>query len=398
MLPLREGSPIARASHTHRLMAFFRNANVNLLNIHYGIFALVLSGGGAFYGVYLLRAGVSAPGVLTALAAITLCRFAFRPAIPFLAARFGLKPLVIVGTLICACQYLVLTQVHGVGWPLLALIIVSSIGDTFYWTTYHAYFASVGDDHHRGHQISAREALAQIVGIVGPLVTGWMLTVYGPLVAFGASSLTMACAALPFLGTPNVKVAKSVPGAFRAARPGILLFMTDGWIASGYYMAWQISLFVTLHENFNAYGGAMALAAVVGAGAGMLLGRLIDAGHGQRAAILSVAVYAATITLRARQPGPYPGRHRRQRLRRLRHLPLPADPDDAGLQPRQGRPLHPAVPCGHRGRLGHRRLGRLPGRRRPDEPGRAHFGRRGAFIDRGYRRLRIVDAVLCQSG
>jgi len=284
-------------------MAFFRNANVNLLNIHYGIFALVLSGGGAFYGVYLLRAGVSAPGVLTALAAITLCRFAFRPAIPFLAARFGLKPLVIVGTLICACQYLVLSQVHGIGLPLLALILTTSIGDTFYWTTYHAYFASVGDHAHRGHQISAREALAQVVGIVGPLMTGWMLTVYGPLIAFGASSVTMATAALPFLGTPNVKVAKSVPGAFRAARPGVLLFMTDGWIASGYYMAWQISLFMTLKQNFNAYGGAMALAALVGAGAGMLLGRLIDAGHGSRAAILSVAIYAATITLRAASQG-----------------------------------------------------------------------------------------------
>ena len=284
-------------------MAFFRNANVNLLNIHYGMFALVMSGGGAFYGVYLLRAGVSAPGVLTALAAITLCRFAFRPAIPFLAARFGLKPLVITGTLIVAGQYLFLARVHGVGLPLLELILVSSIGDTFYWTTYHAYFASVGDDHHRGHQISAREALAQVVGIVGPLATGWMLTVYGPMVAFGVSSATMALAALPFIGTPNVKVARSVPGAFRAARPGIALFITDGWIQSGYYMAWQISLFTTLHENFSAYGGAMALAALVGAGAGMLLGRQIDAGHGSRAVVLSVIVFAATITLRAASQG-----------------------------------------------------------------------------------------------
>jgi len=284
-------------------MAFFGNANVNRLNIHYGIFSLVMNGGGAFYGVYLLRAGVPAAGVLTAMAAITLCRFGFRPAIPYLAARFGLKPLVITGTLICACQYLFLANVHGVGRPLLLLILVSSIGDTFYWTTYHAYFALVGDDHHRGHQISAREALAQVVSIIGPLLTGWMLTVYGPSIAFGASTLIMATAALPLLGAPNVKVARTVAGAFRAARPGILLFVADGWIASGYYMAWLISLFVTLHQNFNAYGGAMALAALVGAGAGMLLGRLIDAGHGQRAVMLSMAVFAATIGLRALSQG-----------------------------------------------------------------------------------------------
>ena len=126
-------------------MAFFRNATVNLLNIHSGVFALVMSGGGAFYSVYLLRAGVPAPGVL--------------------------------------------------------------------------------------------------------------------------------------------------------------FFMADGWISSGYFMAWQISLFVTLSENFSAYGGAMALAALVGAGAGMLLGRLIDAGHGARAVILSVTVFATVITLRALSQG-----------------------------------------------------------------------------------------------
>ena len=42
-------------------MAFFRNSTVNLLNLHYGIHALALSGGGAFWGVFLLRAGAPAP-------------------------------------------------------------------------------------------------------------------------------------------------------------------------------------------------------------------------------------------------------------------------------------------------------------------------------------------------
>ena len=39
-------------------MAFFRNSTVNLLNLHYGVHALALSGGGAFFAVFLLRAGV----------------------------------------------------------------------------------------------------------------------------------------------------------------------------------------------------------------------------------------------------------------------------------------------------------------------------------------------------
>ena len=40
-------------------MAFFRDRTVNLLNLHYGIQSIALSGGGAFFAVYLIEAGVS---------------------------------------------------------------------------------------------------------------------------------------------------------------------------------------------------------------------------------------------------------------------------------------------------------------------------------------------------
>ena len=55
-------------------MAFFRNSTVNLLNLHYGVHALALSGGGAFFAAFLLKSGVPAHGVLTAMAAILIGR------------------------------------------------------------------------------------------------------------------------------------------------------------------------------------------------------------------------------------------------------------------------------------------------------------------------------------
>ena len=71
-----------------RVMAYFRNNTVNLLNLHYGIHSVAFSGAGAFYIVYLLKAGVPVPGVLGALAAILAVRFAFRPIVVPL-VRFG---------------------------------------------------------------------------------------------------------------------------------------------------------------------------------------------------------------------------------------------------------------------------------------------------------------------
>jgi MFS transporter, DHA1 family, inner membrane transport protein len=280
-------------------MAYLRNATVNLLNLHFAIHALALNSGGTFFVVFLLKAGVSTPAVLASIAFILSGRFLLRPLVLVFATRSGLLPLVALGTVVSALQFPLLAEVNGVGLALIAACAVASIGETFYWTTYHAYFASVGDPEHRGHQISAREALASLAAIIGPLVGGWALATLGPRVAFGAVMVVQMLSALPLLGTRNVSVAASIPGAYRAAWRGVALFAADGWIATGHFFVWPIALFLSLGESFTAFGGAVALASAVGAIAGLLLGRHIDAGHGSRAAWLACGGYAALTVFRA---------------------------------------------------------------------------------------------------
>ncbi len=284
-------------------MAYFRNNTVNLLNLHYGIHSLALSGGATFFMVFLLKSGVPAPAVLAAIAAILIGRLIVRPSVLVLAKRWGLKPVLIAGTIGSAVQYPLVAEVHGVDTTLFLLCAASAVGDTFYWTTYHAYFASLGDVEHRGHQLGVREALAAIAGIVGPLATGWALVTLGPQVAFGATAIVLVLAALPIVWTPNVKVPVHVSGAMKAAIPGVLLFATDGWMAVGYVMVWSIALFLSLGESFTAFGGAMALAAFVGAVSGLFLGRLIDLGHGTRVAWIAIAAAAASMVFRAASYG-----------------------------------------------------------------------------------------------
>jgi MFS transporter, DHA1 family, inner membrane transport protein len=280
-------------------VAFFRNSAVNLLNLHYGIHAIALYGGAAFFSIYLLKSGVPIAGVLVSLALILLGRFVIRPIVIGLAARWGLRAMVVVGSLLNAVQYPFLAEVHGIGIVLAGLIAVSAVGDTVYWTTYHAYFAALGDDEFRGQQIGMREAIGAVVGIASPLLTGWVLVALGPRVAFGMASLAAALAAVPILWAPEVAVARHVPGAFRAAIPGMLLFMGDGWVAAGYWLVWQMALFVSLGESFLAYGGALAFAALVGAIGGLLLGRHIDAGHGRQAVWYAFGTFALIVALRA---------------------------------------------------------------------------------------------------
>ena len=284
-------------------MPFFRNSAVNLLNLHYGIHALALIGGEAFFLVYLLKAGVPIPGVLLSLALILLGRFAIRPFVVVAAIRWGLRALVIAGTLVTALVYPSLAEVRGVGASLVVLIVIAAIGGTLYWTTYHAVFARLGDDEHRGQQIGAREAIAAMVGIISPLMTGWLLVMFGPLTAFSTVSVITAASALPLLWTPDTAVQPDVPGVIRAAVPATLLFAADGWIAMGTAFVWQIALFVSLRENLLHYGGALAFAAMIGAAGSLTLGRHIDAGGGRHAVWYALTVIALLVVLRAAAAG-----------------------------------------------------------------------------------------------
>ena len=284
-------------------MAFLRNDAINRVNLHSGVQAVAQSGGGVFFVVVLVRFGIAIPFALLALAAIMAARFALRPLILPLAIRFGLKPLLIAGTIGTAAQYAMLPQVHGIGVPLAVLIGVSALADIFYWPVYNAYFASIGDAEHRGHQIGARESLVAVVGILAPLLGAWALVTLGANAMFAGVAAIQLLAVLPLLGAPNVAVKVSAPGAFRAARLGATLAAIDGWFDSCFIFVWQIALFVSLGSSFAAYGGAMALAGLVGAVCGPLLGRHIDGGHGRRAVIIAYSALTAIVLLRAASLG-----------------------------------------------------------------------------------------------
>lgn len=280
-------------------MAFLRNDAVNRVNLHSGVVALAQGAGGLFFFVFLLKVGVSVPMALLVQAATVAGRFVVRPLLLPLAKRWGIKRLLIAGALALAGQYPLLAAVRGPGPALAALVAVSGLGEVLYWMSYNAYYAAVGDAEHRGHQIAAREALMAVIGVAAPLLGAWMLLAAGPRWAFGAVGMIQALSVLPLTGAPEVPVKAQAPGALAAARPAFLLMVADGWFDSCWLFVWQIALFVSLKESFSAYGGAMALAGLVGAGGALVLGPHVDAGHGRRTAAIAYSLGIGLVLLRA---------------------------------------------------------------------------------------------------
>ncbi len=280
-------------------MAFFGNGAVNRVNIHAAIVALANGAGGIFFMAVLLKAGLSLPEALAAQAAIFAGRFVLRPLMVPLGVRWGLKPLMFIGTFGMALQFPALPAVTGVGPALLVLVVVTAISEVFYFAAYHTYFATLGDVEARGSQIAAREALTAAANVAAPLLGAWALVTAGPWITFIGVALVQALGAIPLIGIRNVPVLKNAPGVLRTARLGSALFALDGWYGANNIFFWQAVLFLTLGSNYAAFGGAMALAGLVGAAYGLFHGRSIDAGHGRRAVVIAFSVAAAIMVLRA---------------------------------------------------------------------------------------------------
>jgi MFS family permease len=281
-------------------MAFFSNLDVNHLTIHSTLHKLAWGGYGVFSGVILLRAGVSLRDVFLVFAAIYLLRLLFRPMVPRTVAAIGMRNTLIFGTLLFALQFPALGIVQGIGPALLFFCILTAVATVFYWTCYHALFAALGDAAHRGSQVGARQALGTAAAVAGPALGGIMLVRFGPLMAFGVAALIELCAIIPLLRITRFEkaVAFSQDG-LGAARTGLILFATDGWIIASSVLAWNIIMFRALDTRFDSLGWVLATAALAGAIGGMLLGRFIDLGHTRRAIWLNATILCATLIIKS---------------------------------------------------------------------------------------------------
>ncbi len=280
-------------------MQFFTNSTINRSYIHAGLQTFAENAGGVFVFVYLLKSGLTVPIVFTALAAIFMLRIFIRRSVVPVVKQIGLRNGLILGTLMVAASYLLVAQVQGVGPVLFFFVVFDALSTSFYWTCYHAYVSKLGDSEHRGAQVSVREAINAIMGIVAPLLGSFMLVYAGKGSAFYAAAAIEALAILPLLGAPNHRIADHAVIDPSSQSYASKLFFTDGVITAFFFFTWIIALFQTLGENFGSYGGTLALAGLIGAVMSLVMGRLIDLGHHKSSVQIAYGAIAISIAIKA---------------------------------------------------------------------------------------------------
>lgn len=276
------------------------NRDLTRLALHSTLQQLAWALLSAFSGVFLLRQGFSLAEIFLCFGAIIVLRFAIRPAVLISVRAIGLRATLIVGTLLYAIQSPLLAPVHGVGIALVIYCIAAALAQAFYWTSYHAMFAAIGDSGARGSQVGWFQLLITIAGTIGPASGGLMLTIAGPWAAFGVAALIECAAILPLLGATEPPIAPAVPpGGWPFYRRGMLMLGTDGWIYNISGTAWNLIMFEALNDRYDAFGGSLAVLALAGALSGLVLGRFIDMGHTRRAVWLNALTLGGTLIAKA---------------------------------------------------------------------------------------------------
>ena len=280
-------------------MRFFANSTMNRLYVHAGLLTFAENAGGVFVFVYLLKAGLSAPLVLCSFAAILMSRIVLRQAVVPVVKRIGVRNGILVGIGFEILSYAWVPFITGAGPVLLGYILISGLGTTFYWTCYHAFTAQLGDAEARGSQVGAREAINALTGIAAPLVGSFLLVHSGANAAFFTAAAIEALSLLPLLGAPNLHILAAAEVSPRAKNQARLIFFCDGFLAACNAFTWYIALFVTLGQNFGAFGGTLAFSACVGAGMTLISGRMIDKGHYRKSLNVAFSLVAMVILMKA---------------------------------------------------------------------------------------------------
>lgn len=263
--------------------------------VHSGLQSFVEASGGIFIAGFLVSRGFSYSAALASFALILLSRFALRGLVLPLALRAGLRNTLLVGVMIRALSFALLPFVTAVG-PLLALFLaISGLGSVLYWTAWHAFMPALTETGKGGRQISIQQATSAAVGIVAPATGGLLLAEAGPLAAFLAIAALQLATALPLLGAPNPAVDAAAALDPAVAGHARRLYFNEGFHAGCGVVIWNLALFASLGEHFDAFGGAIAAAGVAAAAGSLLVGRLIDGGHPRHS--LAIAYGAAALAL-----------------------------------------------------------------------------------------------------
>src|ERR1035437_10305751 len=256
----------------HRSLHFFY--------LHNSLRTLAEVCAGSFFLPYFYNQGFTFLQLALIMAGVFALRFLLRRLLLPLMERIDLKYGLILGTIIFPFRYLAAFPVHGVGTWLFVFMFFFALAESIYFTYYHAYWTGIMSTTRGAANFGTREALVQVMQVLGSVASGYLLATHGPLISFGIGALFAAFSCIPLFSLPDSPPFEATnrpkPNAQSIARLHTIL-VAEGLFSAGMGLMWPIVLFTAADSQFLNFGILLAIAALLYALGDYLLGKHFDA-------------------------------------------------------------------------------------------------------------------------
>lgn len=167
-------------------------------------------------------------------------------------------------------------------YSVLAAILVILIRSLF-WLPFHTEAAELSDKKSRGKQFSVIFSIASFLGIIAPIIGGFVLENYSFAVLAILGLLSTLISFIPFFFLPQLK--EEYTWTFKETlqyffnpfnRNMVIAYMSDGLAGVVQLVFWPLFIFIILDEKYQAVGYITAAIILTGVILRLFIGQLLD--------------------------------------------------------------------------------------------------------------------------
>src|SRR3989344_9061838 len=227
--------------------SFFKSRELNELYASISIRAFSLSLIGVFVPIYFYLIGYPLISI-----------FFFYIPVAKISSRFGIKHSILFSIPSLIIFFFLLYSIEIFSWPLALLAVFSGLSTSMFWIPYHIEFAKFSDRKNRGKEIGFSAVIASLFSILGPVLGGIFLTIFGFKILFIVVSCLLFLSVIPLFFSKEVHepVPFSLSGFFKSQKiTDILSFLGHGIENKLGTIVWPLFIFIfILGERYTSLG------------------------------------------------------------------------------------------------------------------------------------------------
>ena len=171
-----------------------------------------------FSGALLYDLGASIPLIFAFFLANHAVDFFLVVPTAWLGSRIGFKHLIVISQVPLIISVLLLSMIESTGLWIVWIGALLGLASSLYWTSHHALLAHAADEGSRGQEVGLIFIGSRIAAVIGPLLGGLLIALFGFGFSFLMSALVLLASGLFLLRTPDP----------RLSEPLSITHLTDG--------------------------------------------------------------------------------------------------------------------------------------------------------------------------